>query len=127
MHMDISYYTIEHSEMATYGEGYVLSEIILLALLTFIIFFFTFTLFMSALRLLVKLKKIKYVSDAILGVALVLSFIITSFTGYTIINDTHKATYLVIYYKNPDIEIEALDLRSENNLSPCFYPWGDES
>lgn len=29
--------------------------------------------------------------------------------------------------KNPDIEIEALDLRSENNLSPCFYPWSDES
>ena len=28
---------------------------------------------------------------------------------------------------NPDIEIEALDLRSENNLSPCFYPWGDKS
>ena len=25
--------------------------------------------------------------------------------------------------KNPDIEIEALDLRQENNLSPCFYPW----
>lgn len=29
--------------------------------------------------------------------------------------------------KNPDIEIEALDLRSENNLSPCFYPWSDKS
>lgn len=28
---------------------------------------------------------------------------------------------------NPDIEIEALDLRSENNLSPCFYPWSDKS
>ena len=26
---------------------------------------------------------------------------------------------------NPDIEIEALDLRSENNLSPCFYPWSE--
>lgn len=29
--------------------------------------------------------------------------------------------------KNPDIEIEALDLREENNLSPCFYPWSDKS
>lgn len=28
---------------------------------------------------------------------------------------------------NPDIEIEALDLRSENNLSPCFYPWSNKS
>lgn len=26
---------------------------------------------------------------------------------------------------NPDIEIEALDLKSENNLSPCFYPWSE--
>lgn len=104
--MDISYYAIEHSEMAAYGEGYVLFKIILLALSIFIIFFFTFTLFISALHLLVKLKKIKYVSDTILGVALVLSFIITSFTGYTIINDTHKTTYLVIYYENPEQEIK---------------------
>lgn len=28
---------------------------------------------------------------------------------------------------DPNIEVKAAKLRSENNISPCFYPWGDKS
>lgn len=28
---------------------------------------------------------------------------------------------------DPNIEVKAIKLRSENNISPCFYPWGDIS
>lgn len=70
--MNISYYTIEHTKIAVYGDGYVLSEIILMLLSTIVIFFFTFALFILVLRSLVKLEKIKYVSDTMLIIALIL-------------------------------------------------------
>ena len=87
--------------MAVYGDGYVLSEIILMLLSTIVIFFFTFALFILVLRSLVKLKKIKYVSDTMLITALILSFTITGFTIYSSIKNTGKDPYLVIYYENP--------------------------
>ena len=99
--MNISYYTIEHTKIAIYGDGYVLSEIILMLLSTIVIFFFTFALFILALRSLVKLKKIKYISDTMLIIALILSFATTGFIIYTSIKDIHKNPYLVIYYENP--------------------------
>ena len=99
--MNISYYTIEHTKIAVYGDGYVLSEIILMLLSTIVIFFFTFALFILALQSLVKLKKIKYVSDTMLIIALILSFATTGFIIYTSIKDIHKDPYLVIYYENP--------------------------
>ena len=99
--MNISYYTIEHTKIAVYGGGYVISEIILMLLSTIVIFFFTFALFILALRSLVKLKKIKYISDNMLIIALILSFTITGFTIYSSIKNTGKDPYLVIYYENP--------------------------
>ena len=99
--MNISYYTIEHTKIAVYGNGYVLSEIILMLLSTIVIFFFTFALFILALRSPVKLKKIKYISDAMLIITIILSFTTTGFIIYTSIKDIHKDPYLVIYYENP--------------------------
>lgn len=106
--MDILFYNIEHSETAIYGDMPVLLAPFLIVLSSIIIALLMFILFIVVLHLLVKWQKIKYISDTMLGIAFILSIIMTGFIIYTSTStkNADENSYLIIWYENPMQKIE---------------------
>ena len=99
--MNISYYTIEHTEAATCGDIFVILEVIFTIMSVVVIFFLLFMILYGIISLLTKPLKIKCEDNTIMMTALILSLTITGFMTYSSIKDTSKPTYLVIWYENP--------------------------
>lgn len=96
--MDILFYNIEHSETAIYEDVPVLLAPFLIVLSSIIIALLMFILFIAVLHLLVKWQKIKYISDTMLGIAFILSIIMTGFIIYTSTStkNADENSYLII-------------------------------
>lgn len=106
--MDILFYNIEHPETAIYEDMPILLAPFLIVLSSIIIALLMFILFIAVLHLLVKWQKIKYISDTMLGIAFILSIIMTGFIIYTSTStkNADENSYLIIWYENPMQKIE---------------------
>ena len=104
--MNISYYTIEHTEAATCGDIFVILEVIFTIISVVVIFFLLFMILYGIISLLTKPLKIKCEDNTIMMTALILSLTIIGFITYSSIKNTSKPTYLIIWYENPKEKVE---------------------
>ena len=104
--MNIEYYIVEHTEAATYGDIFVVLEVIFTIMSVVVIFFLLFMILYGIISLLTKSLKIKCEDNTIMMTALILSLTITGFITYSSIKNTSKTAYLIIWYENPKEKVE---------------------
>ena len=104
--MNIEYYIVEHTEAATYGDIFVVLEVIFTIMSVVVIFFLLFMILYGIISLPTKPLKIKCEDNTIMMTALILSLTIIGFITYSSIKNTSKPTYLIIWYENPKEKVE---------------------
>lgn len=104
--MNIEYYIVEHTEAATYGDIFVVLEVIFTIMAVVVIFFLLFMILYGIISLLTKSLKIKCEDNTMMMIALILSLTITSFMTYSSVKNTSEKSYLIIWYENPAQKIK---------------------